>query len=250
MEVMRFHKKGMSDEQIVAILDRTVSIADPILDIIADSDPMNVKPRTFGRRWWDLIPTRFGDVTATALNAADWPGTGAWEKLSMDERAAWWVSQVGSLTSAAPAFPGMFGAWSKKLPAGALLGAASQALIVLAIGREYGITDRNEQIDLLGSVLFGRDLDGSEVKHAAREEVPEDNRAKAIFRSLWDIGLALMSVEKELGARQQSPTMLQHLTWVPVVGAVASYVGERIALRRAADVTRRWIGEHREALES
>lgn len=244
----RLHKPRMSDEQIVTILDRTASIADPILDIIADSDPLNVKPRTFGRRWWDLIPTQFGDITATALNAADWPGTGAWEKLSMNERATWWVDQIGTLTSAAPAFPGLFGAWTKKLPAGALLGAASQALIVLAIGREYGTVDRNDQINLLGSVLFGRDLDGSEVKHAARHEVPEDSRMKEISKSLWDMGVALMTVEKELGARPQSPNVLTHLTWIPVLGAAASYIGERIALRRAAEVTRRWIVDHRDAI--
>lgn len=235
----------MSDEQIVSILDRSIAIADPILDIIANSDPLQVKPRTFGRRWWDVIPTRFGDLTATALSVADWPGTGNWEKLSMDERASWWVRRIGPITSAAPAFPGMFGAWTKKLPADAVLGAASQALVVLAIGREYGIVNRNDQIDLLGAVLFGRDVDGAHVKAVERQELPADDRKKEIARALWDVGVGLMGIQKALGARPQPPTTLRHLAWIPVIGAAASYLGERIALRTAAETTRVWIAAHR-----
>ncbi|MFZ2511395.1 MAG: hypothetical protein WAW85_09945 [Gordonia sp. (in: high G+C Gram-positive bacteria)] len=238
----------MSDEQIVSILNRSVAIADPILDIIAHSDPLQVKPRTFGRQWWDVIPTRFGDLTATALSAAAWPGTGSWEKLSSTDRAAWWVHRIGPVTSAAPAFPGMFGAWTKKLPASTVLGAASQALVVLAIGREYGIVDRNDEIDLLGAVLFGRDLDGAKVKAVERQEIPDADRKTAVVTALREIGVALLRIDKELGARPQSPTLLAHLTWIPVIGAAASYLGEQIALRKAADATRAWIVAHREAV--
>lgn len=238
----------LSDRQIVTVLDRTAAIADPILDILAYSDPLNVKPRTFGRRWWDVIPTRFGDLTATALDVADWPGTAAWEALSMNQKADWWVRRIGSVTSIGAAFPAVFGVWTKKIPASTLLGAASQALIVLAIGREYGIVSRNEQINMLGEVLFGRTVEGGSVKHAQRQELEasdsEAGRLRAALKGLWEIGTGLYGLDRALGARPGSPSFLRHLAWLPVIGGPATYVGERIALRRAVDTAREWIVAH------
>ncbi|GAC57443.1 hypothetical protein GOHSU_19_00480 [Gordonia hirsuta DSM 44140 = NBRC 16056] len=238
----------LSDQQIVTVLDRTAAIADPILDILAYSDPLNVKPRTFGRRWWDVIPTWFGDLTATALDVADWPGTAAWEALSMNQKADWWVRRIGSVTSLGAAFPAVFGVWTKKVPAGTLLGSASQALIVLAIGREYGVVRRNEQIDMLGEVLFGRAVDGSAVKHAERQKLAgtddDASRLRAVLKGLWEIGTGLYGLDRALGARPQSPSFLQHMAWLPVIGGPATYVGERVALRRAFDTAREWIVAH------
>lgn len=240
---------SMSDAQIAKILDHTASVADPILDILANSDPLNLKPRTFGRRWYDLIPTSLGDASATALNVADWPGTAGWEALSPNDRADWWVDRIGALSTLGAAFPGMFGAWTKKLPVGTFLGAASQALIVLAVGREYGVLTRTEEIALLGAVLFGREVDGSDVEHVPAEELPRSGSqvAKAVAKGMWDIALGLRRLEKALGARPQSPKLLKHLGWVPLLGGPATYLGERIALRRAADGARMWVADHPEA---
>lgn len=241
---------AMSDAQIATILDRAASVADPILDILATSDPLNLKPRTFGRRWYDLIPTRFGDVTATALTIADWPGTAGWEKLNLQERIDWWVGRVGALSTLGVAFPGMFGAWTKKLPVGPLLGAASQALIVLAAGREYGVVRRSDQIALLGAVLFGRQVDGSDIDHAPPQEFPSSagELTTAVVKGLWDIATGLRKLEKALGARPQSPALLSHLGWVPLLGGPATYLGERIALRRAVKASQAWIDDHPEAI--
>ena len=242
---------GITDAQIVTILDRTAAIADPILDVLAHTDPFDLKPRTFGRSWWELIPTSLGDLTATAMNVADWPGTGGWEKLSMNERADWWVNRIGALNTVAVAFPGVLGPWAKTLPVGAFLGAASQALMVMAVGREYGVVDRDDQIAMLGAVIFGRELSGTDARHAERRSFPESGTelAKAVVKALWDIGTGLRNVEKALGARPKSPSLIGHLTWLPLVGAPATYLGERIALCRAVEASRRWIIDHREAIE-
>lgn len=242
---------GISDAQIAAILDRTAAIADPILDILANTDPFDLKRRTFGRRWWDLIPTSFGDMTATALNVADWPGTAGWEKLSMNQRADWWVNRIGALNTVAVAFPGVFGVWTKRLPVGTFLGASSQALMVLAVGREYGVVDRNDQIAMLAAVLFDREISDTETEHVQRREFGDSGAAlaKAVLKALWDIGMTLRNLDKALGARPQSPSLIGHLTWLPVVGAPATYLGERIALCRAVEGARRWIVDHRAAID-
>ncbi len=235
----------MTDAQVATTLDNTLAVAGPILDVLAGSDPLQLKPRTFGRRWYDVIPTRFGDLTATALNLADWPGTEGWAALSMNERADWWVHRIGSLTSIAAAFPGVFGAWTKKLPVGTYLGAASQSLIALAVAREYGVDDRRDQIALLGSVLFDREVDAGDLTPAPATPLSgSTDLVKAAVKGLWEIGWGLQKLAKALGARPQMPRLLSHLGWLPLIGGPATYVGERIALRRAVGSTRRWIVDH------
>ncbi|MFT3659877.1 MAG: hypothetical protein QM809_00340 [Gordonia sp. (in: high G+C Gram-positive bacteria)] len=237
---------AMSDAQIATILDNTAAVADPVLDILARSDPFDLKRRTFGRRWWDVIPVSVADAAATALDVADWPGTASWEKLSTRERADWWVTRIGSLSTVAVAFPGIFGAWTKKLPIGDALGAASQALTVLAVGREYGVISRDHQIAMLGSVLFGRDVDGSHLTHAQPQEFPQSGGRLllAVFKGLWRIARWLRDLQKALAARPQSPSFFRRLAWIPLLGAPATYVGERVALRRAVTSAQEWIAEN------
>ncbi|WP_448222795.1 hypothetical protein [Gordonia iterans] len=242
---------AMNDAEIAKLLDHTAAVADPILDILTRSDPFDLKPRTFGRRWWDAIPTSTADLAATALNVADWPGTAGWEKLTLQERAEWWVKRVGSLNTVAVAFPGMFGAWTKKLPVGTLLGAASQALMVLAVGRVYGVLSRRDQIAMLGAVVFGRDVDGTDLEHDAPREFPESGAGllKAVVKGLWDMAMWLRKLEASLSARPQAPAIFRHLGWIPLLGAAATYVGERIALHRAVTASQEWIAENPAAVE-
>ncbi|MFC0315824.1 hypothetical protein ACFQNE_15420 [Gordonia phosphorivorans] len=241
---------AMSDAQIVTILDRTAAVADPILDILANSDPFDLKPRTHARAW-DRIPTSVADAAATALQVSDWPGTAGWEALSRNERADWWVGRIGAVNTVAVAFPSMFGAWTKKVPIGAFLGAASQALMVLAVGREYGVVDRSDQIAMLGSVLFGRELAASDSTPVARQEFPQSGPAlaKAVLKGMWDIATGLRSLTKALGARPQAPRVFGYLMWLPLIGGPAAYLGERVALCRAVAASKQWIVDHREAID-
>lgn len=241
---------ALTDTQIATTLDRTAAASAAILDVLATFDPLDLKQRTFGRRWYDVIPTRFGDTTATVLDVADWPGTAGWEKLSVNERADWWVNRVGALVTVGVAFPSMFGAWTKRLPVGTYLGAASQALMVIAICREYGVRDRGDQIAVLGDVLFGRTLDGSTVQHVEPVPFTAPTSVPALLKGLWDIAMDLRELTKALGARPQAPSMIRHLGWVPLVGGPAMYLGERVALCRAVGQTQRWIVDHPDAVRA
>ncbi|GAA4739025.1 hypothetical protein [Gordonia alkaliphila] len=241
---------ALNDAQIVTILDRTVAVADPILDVLAHSDPFDLKRRTHARLL-DRLPLSPGNAAVAALQAADWPGTAGWDALSMNQRADWWVDRIGAVNTVAVAFPSMFGAWTRKVPIGAFLGAASQALMVLAVGREYGVVDRAEQIAMLGSVLFGREVSAACAKPAVRQEFPEGGSAlaKAVLKGLWDIAWGLRSLDKALGARPQAPRLISSLMWLPIVGGPAAYLGERVALCRAVGASRQWIVDHRAAID-
>jgi len=242
---------ALKDADIAEILDRTIATVDPMLDVLATSDPLGLKPRTF------LVPSprncldRSAGAASRVLNGLDWPGTAGWDELPMRDRADWWVSRVGLVTTGGVAFPSIFGAWTKKLPMADYLGFASQALVLRAVSREYGVTSRDAGIAMLASTLFGRDLDAHLEARAAGEPLPEDpkERKKAFIRRLWEIGRSLYDLSRAIGGRPGSPRLLSWLGWIPLIGGPASYLGEILALRRAAKACRQWIVDHPESVK-
>lgn len=239
---------ALKDADIVNVLYRTVATIDPILDVLAVADPLGLKPRTFATGTSSRCLDRTADSASHVLNVLAWPGTAGWDELPMNDRANWWVSRIGLVTTGGVAFPSVFGAWTKRLPMSDYLGFASQALVLRAVGREYGITSREGGVAMLASILFGRNIDAKRESVLNPEPLIKDQKSKSLPVQLWQIGWTLRDLAKSIGQRPGTPRVLGWLGWIPIVGAPATYLGETIALRRAAKMCREWIVAHPEAI--
>lgn len=231
---------------MAAALDRAVAIIDPVLDLLAERDPVGLKARTYRTASDDDgVVDKVIDVLASALNATDFPGTESWEKLDADARSEWWVARIGALNTVAVAFPGVFGVLVNRLPLQDLLGFANQAMVLVAVAREAGITERSAHVRLLASVLCEREIDLSTMQ---KDKEPARERGRgpfALLRAMWDVASVFREVSSELAKRPRSRAVFRVISAIPVVGGVASYFGERGALSRAAKEGRRWVAAYR-----
>ncbi|MGC4935581.1 hypothetical protein ACLQ3C_18080 [Gordonia sp. DT30] len=233
----------MTNDQLARSLDAAIGVIDPLLDLLADRDPLGLKEHTFDDGEHRGLAAVQHSV-ANALNVADWPGTKGWAELSMNARADWWISRLGTVNTVALAYPGVLGAWAKALPIATPLGFANQATVLIAVAREYGVTDRSWQIRLLASVLCDRDLpDDALPSSGGGADAPTTGRPSAL-RLLWDTAQILRKVDAEMSRRPRAPRPFSTLSWIPLLGAPSLYVGERLALCRAARAGREWIAAH------
>lgn len=227
MKLLPTPEVTLSDSDVEDALGRAVAVVNPLLDVLWGTDPLGLKRR--------VTPNAFSWV----LNAADVPGTLAWDDLSTDERISWWVWRVGALNTVAVAFPGVLGVVGRRLPIQDLLGFASQAIVLCAVARELGVTDHRRQVRMLASVLCGRDL--SVVVEEARPPVTIPFNPLGIAKALWTLVGLLDAVGDELAKRPHPRAPFRWVAMLPAVGVVASYFGECGALARAAKAGRRWI---------
>src|SRR4051812_24233990 len=70
------------------------------------------------------------------------------------ERAAWWADQVSRLAAGFSAAPRFAGKLADLLPLQNTVGSAVQALVVLGVATEHGLTDPAARISLLAGVLL------------------------------------------------------------------------------------------------
>lgn len=241
----------LSDADVACALHRAVAVIDPLLTLLA-SDPVGLKARTQNA---DGAVGRALDAAAWVLDAADVPGTRSWDAMSVDERADWWVHRVGALDTVVVAFPGALGVLADRLPVQDLLGFASQAVVLCAVAREHGVTDRDRRVRLLAAVLCDRDLDAAAVTEhrgavAPTDDVTDpvrdavDGAPAGVPRALWRVAGLLRAINDELVKREQPRSVYRYLGMLPAVGAVVDYVGEYGALKRAAKEGKRWLARH------
>lgn len=228
----------ITDDDVEDALYRTVRVLNLVLDVVGATDPLKLKRRVPSSPSSgpdggaiDLI----ADGIARALNAADLPGTRAWDDMGADDRIRWWVWRIGALNTVAVAYPGVLGIVGRLLPVQDLLGFANQALVLCAVARELGVIEPHRQARMLAEVLCGRDTD--EVNEPARA-APSNLRT-----AVWRLPSVLDAVGDELAKRPQPRAPFRYLGMLPAIGAVASYFGECGALARAAKQGRRWITE-------
>ncbi|MFM9379065.1 hypothetical protein [Gordonia sp. VNK21] len=242
-----FRSAHGSDAEITQLLARTISLAEPVLTTLRTADPCAVKPRTFPV----VDYSGPAGLAARVLDAASWPGTGSWAEASMNERAGWWTHRVGALNTLGVAAPGFAGGWAKLSPATPVLRMADQALIVLAVAQEYGVTERRDQLALLAAALFDRDLAAAplpaEGTTAWAELWRRPSRTEAV-KALWNLTMLVRSDVLEPPGRL--PGLFRKLSWIPVVGAPATYAAELIGLSAAVRRARTWITEHPEAISA
>ncbi|WP_304113960.1 hypothetical protein [Mycolicibacterium bacteremicum] len=207
-------KVDISDNDVADVLARAVALSDLILDVLAGFDPLGL------RRHLEFLEV---------------PGTEAWEEKTRDERIGWWIWRVGALDTVAVAWPGALGALASRLPIQDLLGFASQTLILCAVAREYGVTDRRDTVRMLASVLCGREIPDPPLPDS--DEPWPDN----IVAKVWHLAGILNAIGGELGKRPHPRAVFRYVGMLPVVGAVAAYLGEYGALHRAAKAGQKWL---------
>ena len=159
----------INDDDVEDALYRTVRVLNPVLDVVGAPDPLRLKrrvPSSSPKSGPDGGPIDLvADGIARALNAADLPGTVAWDDMDTDARIRWWVWRIGALNTVAVAYPGVLGIVGRLLPVQDLLGFVNQALVLCAVARELGVTEQRQQARMLAEVLCSRDTDDAEPAH-------------------------------------------------------------------------------------
>jgi hypothetical protein len=238
MSLLSLPKTVITDADLAKALGRVVAVVDPALGILWGTDPLGLKKRT---HHLGAAQSSFGkaqDAVAWVLNAGDVPGTMAWAEKDLQERVDWWVWRVGAVDTVAVAFPGALGVVGDRLPIQDLVGFLSQAVVLCAVAREYGLSDHRQLVRLLASVLCRRDLG---VDPGADEDSADDATGAPALLHL--IGL-LRATADEVALRPQPRAVFRFLGMLPGVGAGVDYVGEFGALLRTAKAGQRWIAAH------
>lgn len=255
----------VGDARVVAALDHAAQVINPALDLVM-ADPLGLKARTFGLNLVaDLgehtqLLERLRDLAAWLLDAACVPGTAAWFRADRSTRANWWVRRAGGWGAVVVALPGLLGPLAKKLPLQDLLAVANQALVLVAVAREFGVTDRGVQVEMLAAVLFHRDIDQRAIVPVHGPAVTQDGRDGedghdrwddavagdrfSMVRTIWVTARVVRAVPGELAKRPHSAAAYRWIGHVPLIGALADYAGERGALSAAGESGRRWIEEN------
>lgn len=279
---------AITDEQLVRALRPFVAATGPVLRGLRDADPLRLgrlarrravaldaaessaesvpepvpEPRSASRPRRVLRAVRrVRERVLDRLATSKLPGTPRWAVMSPEERDHWWVARVGRFTSVVASIPGIGGALARRLPVSDIIGLGAQGLVLCAIAGEHGMTGRDEQVRMLASVLFGRDLEparfgdahGADVEREAGELAGElgdhdtagrdgeRGRLAALARAVWRMGHTLFALHSELDHRPRGKKIWRILANLPIVGAVASYRSERSGLRRAAKQAAAWV---------
>lgn len=271
----------LTDADVADALSRAVAVIDPLLDLLSQADPIGLRKRTHrllspprgltglvrrlrlrhrrdeaGRG--PSVTNRALNAGAHVMNAADFPGTAAWTGMSRDERINWWVNRVGALNTLVVASPGVFGWLNRVVPVSELAGFVNQAIVLCAIAREYGVTERREQVRLLAEVLCARPLP-EDVDAPAHdpEPLPEappsgwkplEAIASSIpvvaVRTVWQLAGILRATFDEVAKRPHPTKLYRWLGMLPGLGGVATYFGEHNALSRSAHDGTVWLAAH------
>jgi hypothetical protein len=163
-------------------------------------------------------------------------------ELPQAERDHWWADQVSRVAAGVAAAPRFLGRLADLLPLQNTVGTAVQAVVVLGVAGEHGVTDRAERVSLLARVLLDRDLPAARVEPLLVHEkgtYREDafgigkNRTGPL-RAIWRTARLLGRIDDALDARPKGKLRHRALANLPVVGVLGGYASEREGLRRAA----------------
>jgi hypothetical protein len=238
----------IDDADVACVLRRAVGLINPMLDLLAGLDLLGLKKRTHELGSSQTPGAKVADAAAWALNAVDVPGTEAWEGMDLDDRIDWWVRRVGAVDTIVVAFPGAFGVIADRLPVQDLLAFASQSIVLCAVARELGVTDRREQVRLLGAVMCDRDLDVVDTPEDGGNTPELEWTPKGLGRALWQLAGLMRAIGDELVKRPRPRRIFRYLGMLPAAGAVADFLGEYGALVRASKEGRQWIATHEVAV--
>ncbi|QZH63053.1 hypothetical protein K1X22_10155 [Mycolicibacterium farcinogenes] len=224
----------LSDADVAGALDHAVAVINPALDVFTRFDPLGLRRRTHREEPGQGAVGKSLDVAAALLNFAELPGTKAWAEMDQQGHVKWWVHRAGAVTTIPVAFPGAFGVIANRLPLQDILGFSNQAIVLCAVAREDGVTDRDEQVRMLSAILCDRRLAHSP---AGGPESPP----QSLPEKLWSFAGSVRATGEEIAKRPHPQKVYRYLGMLPGVGAVAAYFGEVSALRDAASECESWI---------
>jgi len=257
--------EAITDAHVTSVLKVVVRGSGPVLDALTRTDPFGWKRRTHAMQRLRQDPINLRDKAVRRVVRAfadtEYPGTAAWEQMTVSQRSQWWVDRVGRFTTLVVSVPGLGGVVADRFPVQSTLGAASQAMVLCAVAREHGLTDDVDQVRLLAHVLSRRSLSRDLVTGTAERSPsqldsdgvraePAGGRMPLVVavRALWRYGRVLRSILGELDKRPQGRWVHRALGKLPVVGLAGDYLGERSALKRAVRQGEEWIRTHRDTL--
>lgn len=220
-------RSAISDEQVIGALKVVVKGSGPVLDALM---------HTAGNHF----------------SAVKFPGTAAWERMTPQQRTFWWMNRVGRFTTLIVAAPGFGGVLADRLPLQDALGGASQAILLCAMAREWGVTDQTEQVRMLAWVLCRRTVSRKLVLGTAdaRRDGKSDRHYSSLVgagRAVWRYGRVMRGIVGELEKRPHGRWGHRMLGKLPVLGVVGDYLGERSALKRAARKADEWVRAQKSA---
>ena len=242
----------VSDDRLRRVLSTYAGLAARVLD-----DP----ERWLGWGAEDDDPSlldRARGAAATAVLGRTSPASPGWDDLPPTRRSDWWVSRIATVAGLVAATPRVAGAAADRLPLQAALGASAEGLAVCAVAKEHAVTDPDDWVPLLATVLFGRTLDRGESEAAVQEwaaaepggddpleqlDVPapdaaaEPHVAKRAARTLWRLGSTFLAVSGMFDERPRGAFAFRALGKLPVVGIVGGWLDERGGVRKAARET-------------
>jgi hypothetical protein len=172
-------------------------------------------------------------------------------RLHPRQRAAWWAEQVSRVAAGVSAAPRFAGRLADLLPLQNTVGSAVQALVVLGVAGEHGVTDPAARVSLLARVLLARDLPAdrvtpllTRVKGSYVDEALGADRSgvDGVGRSIWRAARLLSRIDDALDARPKGRLRHRALAQLPVVGVLGGYAAEREGLRRAAEQAEQLLG--------
>ncbi|OLT15080.1 hypothetical protein BJF78_16585 [Pseudonocardia sp. CNS-139] len=242
--------EAIPDRAVVAVLRPFVRATRPVLAGLREYDPFGLRTRVPSA---DDPDRGLAEKVLDALASVEVPGTAAWARMDVPARARWWVGRVGRFVTLLAAIPGLGGALAKRLPVSAVIGAAGQGMLLIAIAGEHGVHDEDELIALLGAVMFRREL--TVRGPSAADDAAADAKAAELTGDLarprptlalvglavWRLGRALLAVEDELDKRPHGNVLHETMSLLPVVGAFGKYLGEWSGLKKAAREAEKWI---------
>jgi hypothetical protein len=161
--------------------------------------------------------------------------------LPQPERDEWWAHRASPVAAGLSAAPRFAGKLADLLPLQNTVGTSVQALVVLGVAAEHGVTAPAERISLLTRVLLDRDLSSQQVeplleraKGTYADEALGARGERGVVRTLWRVARLLGRIDDALDARPKGKLRHRWLSNLPVVGVVGGYAAEREGLRRAA----------------
>ena len=161
------------------------------------------------------------------------------------QRARWWAERVSRVVAGVSAAPRLAGRLADLLPLQNTVGSAVQAVVVLGVAGEHGVTAPAERVSLLARVLLDRDLPAARVEPLlvrargsyAEEAFGARDRRRGVLgnlRVLWRVARLLGRIDAALDERPKGKLRHRALSNLPVVGVLGGYAAEREGLRRAA----------------